>query len=270
MTVAEQAGPDIVAAFVTHAGGRMRVQLHALNVLEQPAAIRLSLRGAAISGRCGRGCYTATLPVSTRSLTVAVRVGQRTYTARLPVAFDPQGDALARTLVQRVSAAQDRLRSAVIHERLRGGPTIPDVTVYKLAAPDRFAYNLSRGREPIGDTIIIGTGEWTRSAGQRRWRYVSYGAQPWSALSYLSWWGDYAGSPRLMDLRRAGGIRVGDVATVSEVPGLGPVWLRLHFDLSHDRLLALRMITAGHFMHQAWGSFNQPVAIAAPRNPPRR
>jgi copper transport protein len=267
MTVAEEGGPDIVAAFVTHAGGRLRVKLHTLNVTEQPAAIRLTLPGTKISGHCGLGCYTTTLPGSARSLAVSVKAGGKTYTTHLPVAFDAAGNALALALVNRVSAAQNRLRSAVIHESLRGSPTVPDVTVYKLVAPHRFAYDLSRGNQPIGDTIIVGTREWNRSAGQRRWQYVDYGPQPWSALSYLSWWGDYAGSPRLMDLYRSGGGRFADVATVAQVPGLGPVWLRLHFDLSRDRLLKLRMITAGHFMSQAWGSFDQPVTIAPPRNP---
>jgi hypothetical protein len=40
---------------------------------------------------------------------------------------------------------------------------------------------------------------------------------------------------------------VADIATVSELQAVGPVWLRLRLDLTHRRLLRLRMITAGHF-----------------------
>jgi hypothetical protein len=56
-----------------------------------------------------------------------------------------------------------------------------------------------------------------------------------------------------------------DVATLSEVQGLGPVWLRLQMDVSDRRLLGLRMITAGHFMSQAWSASDQPLAIDPPR-----
>ena len=241
------------------------MRLQALNVDEQPAAIALRLRGAQLQAGCGLGCYTASLPLATQTLVISMHAGGVGYTTRLPVKFDPAGNALAERFVGSVSAAQNRLRSAVIHESLRGSPTVPDITVYKLVAPDRFSYELTRGGQPIGDTVIIGKEEWTRSAGQRRWQSTAYGPQPWSAVSYLSWWGDYTDASRLMDSYRRGATRYADVATVTEVPGLGPVWLRLHFDVSHERLLGLRMITAGHFMSQAWGSFDQPVAITPPR-----
>jgi len=265
MTVAEEAGPDIVAAWVTHAGGRLSVQVHALNVSEDPAAIPVRIRGVAIGGRCGLGCYRTTLPGGTRTLTLSVHAKGTTWTTRLPVHFDSDGNALAQALVSRVSAGQVQLRSAAVHESLRGTPTVPDVTVYRIQAPDRFAYELSHGTTLVADTIIVGTGEWTRAAGQRSWQYASYGTQPWSAASYFSWWGDYATLPRLLDVFRSGGTRYADVATLAQVDGLGPVWLRLRFDLTHDLLLRLRMITAGHFMSQAWSGFDAPQRIVPPR-----
>jgi hypothetical protein len=204
------------------------------------------------------------VPASTRVLTVGIDAHGTNYAAELPIGFSPDGSGLAQRLVNRVSAAEVRLGSAVVHESLRGSPTPPDITVYEIQAPDRFAYQLSRAGRPIGDTIIIGTREWTRAAGQGAWQGASYGPQPWSASSYLSWWGDYADSPRLLDLRRVGSLRIADVATLDEIPGLGPVWLRLELDLTHDRLLRLRMITAGHFMTQAWGTYDQPQRIEPP------
>jgi hypothetical protein len=48
----------------------------------------------------------------------------------------------------------------------------------------------------------------------------------------------------------SGTSRIAEVATLSEIQSLGPVWLRLRLDLSHHRLLHLRMVTAGHFMTQ--------------------
>jgi hypothetical protein len=55
-----------------------------------------------------------------------------------------------------------------------------------------------------------------------------------------------------------------EVATLSQIPSLGPVWLRLRLDLTHRLLLHLRMITAGHFMTQVWTAPSKPPSIQAP------
>jgi hypothetical protein len=67
-----------------------------------------------------------------------------------------------------------------------------------------------------------------------------------------------------MNLNRTATGTVADIATLSEIQDVGPVWLRLRLDVTHRRLLRLRMITAGHFMTQEWGAFNQPLHIQAP------
>ena len=67
-----------------------------------------------------------------------------------------------------------------------------------------------------------------------------------------------------MDVERTAAGRVADIATVAEIQNVGPVWLRLRLDVTHRRLLRLRMITAGHFMTQEWGAFNRPLHIQPP------
>ena len=93
------------------------------------------------------------------------------------------------------------------------------------------------------------------------------GGGAFAASSYLGWWTPYAQNPRLMDLKRGASGTVADVATLTEIQGLGPVWLRLHLDVTHRRLVRLRMITAGHFMTQEWGGFDRPLQIRPPAAP---
>jgi hypothetical protein len=71
-----------------------------------------------------------------------------------------------------------------------------------------------------------------------------------------------------MDVKRTATGTVADLATLSELQGVGPVWLRLRLDLTRRRLLRLRMITAGHFMTQNWGAFNRPLTIRPPAEAP--
>jgi hypothetical protein len=143
---------------------------------------------------------------------------------------------------------------------------VPNITDYQLQAPDRFAFTFSRGSQPLGETVIIASKEWERSAGKPSWEQSQYGGgtQPFKAESYLGWWAPYARAPRLMDLKRTATGTVADIATLSAIQDVGPVWLRLRLDLTHRRLLRLRMITAGHFMTQEWGAFNRPLKIDPP------
>ena len=142
---------------------------------------------------------------------------------------------------------------------------MPNITDYQLQAPDRFAFKFSRGSQPLGETVIIGKNEWQRSASQRHWTLSEYGGgHTFAASSYLGWWTAYAQNPRLMDLKRTATKTVADIATLSQIEDFGPVWLRLRLDVTHRRLLRLRMITAGHFMTQEWGAFNRPLHIRQP------
>jgi cation-transporting ATPase V/Cu+-exporting ATPase len=267
LSVADELGPDIVAAWVTHDGAHQSVELHTLDPLEQPVALAVGLAHATVTGRCGVGCQVVSLAGSATTLTVHAVIDGTGYTARLPVAFQAGGaDRRAAEFMRRVDGAQLKLRSAVAEESLASSPSAVDTTAYRIGAPDRFAYQVSLNGKPAGDTVIIGTREWARSPG-RPWQAGSFGTQPFSAAAYLDWWAPYADSPRLLDTSSVGATTFADVATLTRVAGLGPVWLRFHLDLTDARVLFVRMITAAHFMTESWGDFNEAPAIAAPSGP---
>lgn len=266
LPVAEELGPDIVAAEVTVNGGKLALKVHTLTGTELPAAIPISLANATVTGSCGLGCYRASAPRATNTLIVKADISGTAYTAQLPISFDPDGDRLAQTLLEDLDAGQVKLRAAAVHQSLRSSLTQLEIIDFQIGAPDRFAYEVSLNGRPLADTIVIGRSEWGRAANKPSWQASSYGSQPFSAASYLDWWSGSDGSPRLLDLSGSGSNRIADVATVTMVPQLGPVWLRFHIDVAGERLLRLRMITVDHFMTQTWNDFNVPQRIEPPTN----
>jgi hypothetical protein len=264
LPVAEELGPDIVAAEVTVASGKLALKLHTLTGTELPAAIPISLVHAKVTGSCGLGCYRARAPAATSTLVVKADIGGTAYTAQLPIGFDPGGDRLAQTLLRALDAGQVKLRWAAVHQSLRSSPTQLEITNFQIGAPDRFAYQISLNGRPLGDTIVVGRSEWGRGGPKQAWQAGSYGSQPFSAADYLDWWNGSDGSPRLLDLRGSGSNRVADIATVTMVPQLGPVWMRFHVDVAGERLVRFRMITVDHFMTQTWNDFNVPQRIEPP------
>lgn len=267
LSVAEEAGLGIVAAWVTHVPGGLTVQVRTLDLIEHPVALATRVLGATVTGSCGLGCTDARVSGSPSVLTVDVTDHGHLSTVVLPIRFQPRADRIAARLLRRVETSELKLRTSVIHETLRSSPTVAGLTTYELQAPDRFGYQSSMGGRPVGDTIIIGHREWSRSAGQQRWQAILYGGggPTFSAKSYFGWWMPYAAHPRLLDRYTVGSDQRADIATLGEVQGgLGPVWFRLRVDLTHGRLLQLRMITAGHFMTQVWEAANAPLRIKAP------
>jgi hypothetical protein len=264
LSVAEELGPDIVTVRVVGGNARLDLQINTLTGLERPAAVAITVAHTSLIGRCGLGCTDAYARGTDSSLTIRARIGGVDYSARLPIRFVPDGDAQAAQILNAVDTGQTRLRTAAVDQSLRGSPTTPELTVFRIAAPDRFAYRVSLAGRALGQTVIVGDREWSRSPGEKGWQPSSYGAEPFSAAGYLDWWASSAGSPRLLDLHRRGSIRIADIAALTNIPDLGPVWFRLRVDASHDRLLRLRMITADHFMTQTWSDFNAPTPISAP------
>jgi len=266
LSVAEEAGLGIVAAWVTHVPGGLSVQVRTLDLIEHPVALATRVLGATVTGSCGLGCTDERVGGSPSVLTVDVTDHGHLSTAVLPIRFQPGSDRIGR-LLHRVEASELKLRTSVIHETPRSSPTVANLTTYELRAPDRFGYQVSVAGRPVGDTIIVGHREWSRSAGQQRWQAILYGGggPTFSAKSYFGWWMPYAAHPRLLDRYTVGSDQRADIATLGEVQGgLGPVWFRLRVDLTHGRLLQLRMITAGHFMTQVWGAANAPLRIKPP------
>jgi copper transport protein len=266
LSVAEEGGPLIVAAVVRKEKGGVEAQMHTLSANERPVEVPTQLLLPARLSSCGVGCRAARVPGAPAILPVRVIAAGKPYIAHLPIHWQPDGDALAQRLLARVKRGQLALRDVQIHETLRSGPSARYITDYRLRAPDRFAFTLRRGAQPVGSTIIVRSSEWQRAAGESRWSKSEYGggAAPFAATSYLGWWIAYAANPRLLDRREAGGFRVADIATLSVIPDFGAVWLRLRIDVTHHRLLRLRMITDAHFMTQEWRAFNRPLQIQPP------
>ncbi|HEX4108004.1 MAG TPA: hypothetical protein VHX88_07705, partial [Solirubrobacteraceae bacterium] len=264
LSVAQELGPDIVAAWVSHQGGRLRIALHTLNVFEQPAAIAITLPHEPVVGRCGLGCQVVSVPASTSTLQVNAVLGGHAYTARLPVAFSAgAGNARAAAIMRQLGTGEARLRSVAAVERLASSPTAQERIVDRIQAPDRYAYQVTLNGRPSASTVIVGASEWNRTPGQP-WQASTFGTQPFSAPSLLDWWVGYASAPRLLDEHAAGGGEIADVATIGEISGLGPVWLRLHIDATRSRLLSASMITVAHFMTEAWSDFDRVPAIVPP------
>jgi hypothetical protein len=264
LPVAEELGPDIVAAEVTRASGELALQIHTLTGTEIPAAIPITLGHAKLAGACGLGCYRASAPSASSTLVVKADIGGTPYTAQLPIGFEPAGDRLAQKLLRDLDGGQVKLRSASVHQSLRSSPTQLEITNFQIGAPDRFAYQISLNGRSLASTIVVGRSEWGRAAGKQAWQASSYGSQPFSAAGYLDWWNGSDGSPRLLDLHGSGSKRVADIATLTMVPQLGPVWMRFHVDVASERLLHFRMITVDHFMTQIWTDFNVPQHIVPP------
>jgi cation-transporting ATPase V/Cu+-exporting ATPase len=263
LSVAAELGPDIVAAWVTHAGSHLSVQLHTLSGLEAAAAIPITLPHATVAGSCGVGCDDVLMPGSASTLVVRAVIDGVKYTARLPVAFDAAGDRRAAALLAQVDATQVELRSAVADESLASSPSEVESTDYTIDAPNRFAYRVAVNGRLTDDTIVVGTREWDRTPGQA-WQPGTFGTQPFSAAAYLDWWAGYSDAPRLLDLEHVGRTEIADIATVTELQGLGPVWLRFHIDVTRGRMLYIGMITADHFMTEAWNRFNAAGSITPP------
>jgi hypothetical protein len=261
LSVAEELGPDVVAAWVTHQGGRLSVEVRTFTVYLKSTAVSISMPAATPVGACGVGCQDVSLPGSATALVVRASIGGKSYSTSLPIAFVVGADGRASEIMRRVDAAQSKAPGAIVRQVLASSPQEVGVTNLQIASPDRFAYQ----EKGVGSdsTVVIGTREWDR-AGTTGWKLGSYGRTPFSASSYLDWWKPYTEQTRLIDQYHSGGEEFADVAALAELPQIGPVWFRYHVDLSTQRVERVRMITLAHFMTQTWGSYNDAPTITPP------
>ena len=266
LSVAGEAGPYIVNALVSRGAGGVSVELRTLDALEHPVSLAVRTASGDRAGSCGAGCTRIALRGSPATLSVDVSAGARAYRVRLPIRYQPGREGTAQRLLALVEGAQRKLRSVAIFETLGSGTGSPELTSYQVAMPDRFAYQLSHDGHLVSDTTIVGTHEWTRTAGGQLWEEGVYGGggPPFSAGGYLGWWTPFVARPQLLDHSRTSVGERADVATVSRIPGLGTVWLRIGIDVTHRRVLSIGMITTAHFMTQTWGAFNAARPISAP------
>jgi hypothetical protein len=173
--------------------------------------------------------------------------------ARLPAAWDERGSRRARQLLLRTQREMAGLRSVRELETVTSGPGSFARTVYRLQAPDRFAYVTNGGVK----SVVIGRRQWFREppGGWRRERYGG-GGPPFKTRGWFRWT-PYAQEVRLVrvDRRRA--------ELVLMDPGT-PVWLRLAVDLRTMRTVRERMIATAHFMTRRYLDFDRPIAIRPP------
>jgi copper transport protein len=262
LSVAEEAGSIIVAAWLDRGPQGLQGRLRLLGDDERPVAAPVRVAAASALRPCGVGCLTFTAPGSPAALSVEVQDRGRWYTARLRARWLPDQGPRAQQILAGVQRQMPRLTAATIDESLRGGPAPALITRYRLAAPGRFAYTISRGHRRVAEAIIIGSREWARSAGQSRWQLSSYGGggAGFRAADYLRWWVPQATNPRLLSSSGS----TAEVATLGALPGTALVWFRLRIDLRSSRLLAVRMITSGHFMSQRYSGFDRRPRILPP------
>jgi hypothetical protein len=148
-----------------------------------------------------------------------------------------------------------RQRSMRELETVTSGPGSFARTVYRLEAPDRFAFVTNGGFR----RVVIGRAQWFRGSGQP-WRKERYGGggPPFRTRSWFRWT-PYAQEVRLLHLDGRRGLA--EVALMD--PGT-PLWLRLTVDLRTMRTLRDRMIAPGHYMTRRYLAFNRSVTIDPP------
>jgi hypothetical protein len=216
--------------------------------------VRVAAGGAArTAAPCGPGCYQARLPVAApRSVEVAVAGPERTTPWRvlLPARWPSPA---ATKLMRRAERVWRRLRSVTIRDRLASDATHAVTTTWRMVAPDRVAYDVEGG----GSAVIIGGRRWDRQAGGV-WTLSTQSPvlrQPvpfWVGVSNAHLLGSTA-----IDGRPAWRVSFYDPRS--------PAWFEVAIEKRTGHTLDLRMNAAAHFMHERYGSFDEPLRILPPR-----
>ena len=252
LAVAEHAGSMLIAGWLRRSGERLSGTVRVQGIDGKPAGVRATVLRARQSA-CGRGCWRFSTSPMAATLDVAVSERGRRYVAHLPARWRAGESRRARRLLARAQRTMSRVRSLREVETVTSGPGSFARTVYRLRAPDRFAYETDGGSA----SVVVGGRQWFRAPGNdwQRQRY-SGGGPPFRTRSWFRWT-PFAQQVRL--LRE--GPRLAELALMD--PGT-PVWLRLTVDLRTMRTVRERMIAAGHYMTRRYLAFNGLVDIQPP------
>lgn len=261
LTVAEEAGPWIAAAWVgPGAPGSTSVTVRLLDYKVHPVPAWIQLTGARTAG-CGPGCVTFSTTPAPATLRLRARLGIREATAEIPIRWRPRESGTAERILRAAVAATDHLRSFEIAERLTGGfGGPPAISHYRVAA--RYDFSIVAHSAGLFEEVVLGRRVWTLEP-RGAWRQQV--STPTDTRELMPWWTHRSGV-RLLDLLSVHGRRVADIALADiRSPSVSiPFWFRLRIDLASMRVLAMRMITVGHFMDQRYFAFNAPVRIRPP------
>jgi hypothetical protein len=206
--------------------------------------------GASDRGRpCGRGCYTASLPV--RSPTrFAVNIegagAFRSVAFPLPGRWAPTPGAAFLARATRTFGAQ---RSVLFVERLSSGLGHTVVTTWKLEAPNKLEYAIRGG----AGGVVIGRKRWDRSKPGAAWKESDSTLLP----QPVSPWGTRVANAYVLH-------RTARRVTLSWFdPGV-PSWFTGTFERETAWPVELRMTATAHFMQHRYLAFNRGVRIVPP------
>jgi copper transport protein len=256
LSVADQAGTRLVAAWARPAGGGVTGTVRVLDFRGRPARGPVAVAGGR-TRPCGRGCAEFSRPGRARALEVAVIERGRGHRVALPVEWERGRAARARRLLERAERTMRSLRSVREFERTRSGPGMTAVTRYVLRAPDRLAYATDGGVR----TIQIGSRQWRRVRGGPWIAGPVPGGAPFRTRAWFRWT-PYARAVELLGERRAGRRRVAELALMD--PGT-PVWVRLRVDVASGRVTHERLVAPARLIEHRFGAFDRPVDVSPPR-----
>lgn len=209
-------------------------------------------------GQCGDTCRSIDI-VPEQGATIDVTVfGAGGGSARfiVPNHASPSADSL----LQRMSARMDALRTFRFDETLTGGAGTTH-TAYGLKAPDIITSRTTAPDGSGGQLVWIGTTRYLRDLPGGEWR-VDRGVAPTVPLFV---WGSFEPwlDARLVDRSRVDGVPARVVVFFGGDRSL-PVWFRLWIDRT-GLVRRAEMRAPGHFMDHRYFAFNQPINVEAPK-----
>jgi hypothetical protein len=228
-----------LAVGLSYAPGRLTATMLAQDGTAPDVGLALDVDGRAVpTASCGAGCFAATVGAAR---TIRIRPdGYPSVSFRIPTAVEPGG-----ALLGRAEGAFRRLRTVTIDESLSSGPGLDQRSRQRMAAPNRFSYELADGSAGI----VIGERRWDR-IGRGAW-HRSLQTPPLSVPTTL--W-----SRARRDARLIGPDRIAFLD-----PSL-PAWFDVTLDPRTDVPTRVRMIAAAHFMTERYSRFDRPVRISPP------
>lgn len=266
LSVADASGPFVVGLTVLPpTPGPVELRLQVVGIGPGDGLRQAHVHGSDGAGgvldadlaTCGFGCFAG------RAVVGAVgdwRLEASVVSNRGPVAMAitvalPTPDGSAD--LQRALAAVRQLRSARLHEDLRGSAGGPLITSdYAFQAPDGFEFTINGTHE-----IVLGARTFRRETPGGPWTAKPSGYSfDWPGSYFSTFWGPGVAA-RVVGHENVDGAPSTVVAFVR--PSL-PAWFRIWIGDADGLVRREEMRTEGHLMDHAWTAFGQPVDLRPP------